>query len=76
MQISRPSLLLLSYGLFAVLAELLFILLYIDLQSAILPPSLIAHLCAPWLEYPLCSLALLTGGAYLIEYIQKNEASN
>ena len=76
MQISRPARLLLHYGLFAVLTELLFIILYVDLQSQALPLSLISHLCAPWLEYPLCALALLFSGAYLIDYIQKNEASD
>jgi hypothetical protein len=36
---------------------------------------LLSRLVTPWLEYPLCSLALLFAGSYLIDYIQKNEAS-
>ena len=76
MQISRPTYLLLHYGLFAVLSQLFFFLLYIDFQSALLPRALLSHFCAPWLEYPLCSLALLATGAYLLERVQKNEASS
>ena len=73
MQISRSSRLLLRYGLFAVLSQLSLMLVYIDVASATFPPSLLSYRFAPWLEYPLTTIALLLGGAYLIEWIQKNE---
>ena len=76
MQISRPAYLLLLHGLFAVICQMAFLYLYINLQAELLPRALLSHLFAPWLEYPLCSLALLFGGAYLLEWVQKNEASN
>ena len=73
MHISRSSFLLLRHGLFSVLAQLSLIFVYIDSLSATLPPSLLSHRFAPWLEYPLTTIALLLGGAYFIEWIQKNE---
>ncbi|MBO5938220.1 MAG: hypothetical protein J6Q82_01815 [Clostridia bacterium] len=76
MQISRPARLLLFYGMFAVLSELCFILLYVEIQSHLLPPALLRHFYLPWLEYPLCALSLIFGGAYFLDYIQKNEASD
>ena len=76
MQISRPARLLLLYGVFAVLAQLCFILLYVEFQSDLLSPSLLRHYYLPWLEYPLCALSLTIGGALFLDYIQKNEASN
>ncbi len=74
MQISRHTRLLLFYGIFAVLTQLTFILLHIEIQSANLSPALLSHYYAPWLEYPLCSLSLVFGGSYLFEWIEKNEA--
>ena len=73
MQISRPSFLLLRYGLFSVLAQLALIFVYIDFFSATFPPSLLAYRFLPWIEYPLTTIALLVIGAYWIEWIQKNE---
>lgn len=73
MQISRPSFLLLRHGLFSVLVQLSLMLVYIDFFVGTLPPSLLAYRFAPWLEYPLTTIALLFGGAYWIERIQKNE---
>lgn len=73
MQISRFSLLFMRYGFFAVLAQLSLMLVYIDCASVTLPPDLLFHHFAPWLEYPLTAIALLLGGAYFIEWIQKNE---
>jgi|GEM_PF-6769995 len=73
MHISRPSLLLLRYGLFAVLAQLSLMLVYIDTLAVTLPPDLLSYYFAPWLEYPLTTIAILLGGAYFIDWIQKNE---
>ena len=73
MQFSRPSFFLLRHGLFAVLSQLSLMLVYVDFSSATLPPDLLFYHFAPWLEYPLTAIALLFCGAYLIEYIQKNE---
>jgi len=73
MQISRFSLLLLRHGLFAVLVQISLMLVYIDFSATTFPPDLLSHHFAPWLEYPLTAIALLLGGAYFIEWIQKNE---
>lgn len=76
MQISRSARLLLHYGLFAVLANLCFILLYVESQSLLYPTGLLRYYYAPWLEYPLCALSLVFVGAYLLDWIEKNEASD
>lgn len=73
MQISRPSFLLLRFGLFSVLTQLSLMFVYIDHSAEALPRLLLAHRFALWLEYPLTSVALLLIGAYFIDWIQKNE---
>ena len=62
---------LLVYGFFAILCQLVFIFLFLILQPPHISLSVLRHFYAPWLEYPLVSLALTIGGAVLFTYIFK-----
>jgi len=61
----------LTYALFAVICSLVSILLYVKLDTS--PQYILASEYAHWLEYPLMSLAIITAGATLLYYIEKNE---
>ena len=64
---SRPSLRLLSYGLFAVLCQLAMILLHTQLRAESVLSPLLALRFAPMLEHSLMSLVIIAIGTYLIE---------
>ena len=64
-----------SYGLFAVLSQLIFIALNVGI---ILPErgiDIVTYIYLPYLEYPLVSLALVIGGALLFDYINIKNVS-
>ena len=65
--LSRTSLLLLSYGLFAVLCQLAMILLHTQIHIESIPSPLLALRFAPMLEHSFMSLVILAIGTYLIE---------
>ena len=63
----------LIYGFFAILCQLGSIFLFLVLQPSTVSDSVLRHLYAPWLEYPLVSLALTVGGAVLFTYLEQND---
>ena len=63
------SLKFLHYGLFAVLCQLIFMMLSIDLSLASHSMELVRYTYVPYLEYPIVSVTLIIGGAFLIDYI-------
>ncbi len=65
--LSRPSFLLLAYGLFAVLCQLAMILLHTQIHSEAVLSPLLALRFAPMLEHSLMSLVILAVGTYLTE---------
>ena len=69
--VSRPSLLCLTFGTYAVLCQVSMILLFALAVPENVASDVLRHWILPWLEYPLMSLALLLGGALLIDYVQK-----
>ena len=67
--VSTPSQLILLFGLFSVLSQLAFLLLWALIEAPTVSADVLAHTFVPLLEYPLMSLTLLLGGTLLIEYI-------
>ncbi len=65
--LSRPSLLWLFYGLYAVLCQLAGILLHTRIQAESVSDALLALRFAPMLEHALMSLVILAIGVYLME---------
>ena len=63
---TRMITLFLTHGIYAVLCQLTFILLTVQIQTQ--PPAtpLLYRTYLPWLEYPLASLTLLIGGSFLL----------
>ncbi|MBQ9086528.1 MAG: hypothetical protein IJY47_05020 [Clostridia bacterium] len=66
---SSVSLRLLYYGSFAILCQITLIFLLIVSTDPSVSPQVICHEYAPYLEYVLMDLALLLGGALLIDYV-------
>ncbi len=69
----KPACLLLVYGLFAVLCQCVFLLLFYICEAPNISGEVLLHRYVPLLEYPLMSLALLFGGGSLIGYIEKKD---
>ena len=65
--LSRASLLLLTYGLYAVLCQLSMILLHTQMRTEAVSAPLLALRYAPMLEHALMSLLILAVGTYLTE---------
>ena len=65
----KISFLLILFGSFAVLCQLIFIVLHIDIFHPLASPSVLLHSYAHVIQYPLASLALAIGGALLIDYV-------
>ncbi len=68
----KPAFLLLSYGLFAVLCQSVFLLFLCLNEPSNISADVLMHRYLPLLEYPLTSLCLLLGGGILIQYIEKH----
>ena len=58
-----------TYGLFAVLCQVVFLALSIILALSSHSHEFVKYIYAPYLEYPLSSLALVFGGALLLDYL-------
>lgn len=65
--LSKPSRRLLCYGLYAVLCQLMLILLHVIVHNANVSGALLALRFAPMLEHSTMSLSILACGVYLIE---------
>ena len=63
---TRMTTLFLTHGIYAVLCQLTFILLTVQIQAQTLATPLLYRTYLPWLEYPLASLTLLIGGSLLL----------
>ena len=59
----------LIYGFFAVICNLTFIFFLAFNDSA--PPYILVHKFAHLLEYPIMTVAILVGGALILDYIEK-----
>ncbi len=59
----------LLYGFFAVLCQLVFMILNINLLLASHSIEFVRYTYIPYLEFPLVSVALIIGGAFLVDYI-------
>ncbi len=59
------------FGTYAVLCQIVFILLYVCTAPKSLSTDVLRHTVLPWLEYPLTSLALVFGGACLLDVAQR-----
>ena len=70
---NRFSLLLLTYGFFSVLCQVVAILFSVLEFSAKISAQALCLRFAPHLEYPLMSLTLLLGGALLLELLHHKE---
>lgn len=66
---SPPARLLLHYGSFAVLCQSALLLLWIRSTDPSVTAEVLRHRFLPLLEYPLMSIALLLGGALLIDWV-------
>ena len=72
LSVSRPSLLCLILGTYTVLCQLSMILLYASTTPDTVSTDVLRHIIIPWLEYPLMSLALVIGGAALLNYAERS----
>ena len=63
---ARITTLFLTHGAYAVLCQLTFILLTVQIQAQALATPLLYRTYLPWLEYPLASLTLLIGGSLVL----------
>lgn len=63
----------LIYGFFAVICNLSAILFLVKCDDA--PAYILAHRFAPFLEYPLMSIAILIAGAMIMDYFYYAEKS-
>lgn len=64
---SRISAKILIYGFYAVLCQLLIMLLKLSVLLTEYEPSIIYNFILPEFEYPLINIALIISGAYLID---------
>ena len=64
----KISFYLLLFGIFAVLCQLVLIILHMNFFHPTASPSVLLHTYAHFLQYPLASLTLSIGGALLIDY--------
>ncbi len=69
--INRLSYRLLFLGTYAVLCQLTLILLYVCVMPDDISHDVLRHTVLPWLEYPLMSLALILGGATLLNWVER-----
>ena len=63
------SLKIFTYGLFTVLCQAVFLVLNVNLALSSHSTEFVRYIYAPYIEYPLSSLALVFGGALLLDYI-------
>ena len=61
------SLRLLTYGLFAVICQIFFLLMFMDHLNPDASATYLIYTYADHLEYPLASAALVVGGSWLID---------
>jgi len=64
----KISLNIIIYGLFAVLCQLIFMILHINILLSSYTPGYIMYTYVPNFESPLMSIAIIIGGAFLIDY--------
>lgn len=64
-----------SYGLFSVFSQLVFIILNVNIMLGQTSSEVVTYINLPYLEYPLASLALVIGGALLFDYVTMKDIS-
>ncbi len=57
------------YGSFAILCQLVFMALHISILLGSHSMGFVSYTYIPYFEYPILSLALIFGGAWLIDYV-------
>ena len=62
-----------SYGFFAVLCQLVFMVLNINILLSSSSLEFVSYMYAPFLEYPLLSFTLIIGGSLLFDYLALKE---
>ena len=69
---NKYAFMLLCHGLYAVLCQSALLFTFVSFFAPSLPPDVLLHRYAPFLEYPLMSLLLVLGGALLIQKSLEN----
>lgn len=59
----------LLYGFFAVFCQLVFMVLNINLLLTSHSMDFVRYTYIPYLEYPIVSVALIIGGAFIVDYV-------
>ncbi len=65
----RPSRWLMLYGFYSILCQLMFMALHISILLSSHSMEFVRYTYIPLFEYPLLSIVLILGGAWLIDYV-------